>query len=167
MVTYGRLNVCTETNVPVQINNTNEGIEKGLVYAKPIQVDNTQKSIAPKRQLPNIVLFKQLNSQQSAITTNTLKFGFNLTGVITGITSLLVGLGVKGLTFNQSLLLELLGSGLLSFCSVQCVKCLVRIACPLDGEEALIPDTEEHQNIESPVQESIQEEPKMKLELRR
>lgn len=160
MVTYGRLNVSTNTAGEIPAISTDD---ENIIYAEPISVNNMQNTAVSKKQLPNIVLFKELNNQQSAVTKNTLKFGFNLTGVVAGITSLLTGLGVKGLTVNQSLLLELLGAGLLSFCAVKCVKCLVRIACPLDGKEALIPDCEEPKKIEA----SIQEEPLKKLELRR
>lgn len=167
MITYGRLDASTKLASAIPVISTNEENDCSLVYAKPIPGNNMQETIVPKKQLPNIVLFKELNNQQSAVTTNTLKFGFSLTGVVAGITTLLTGLGVKGLTVNQSLLLELLGAGLLSFCAVKCVKCLVRIACPLDGKEALIPDSEDIKTIEAPMQGSIQEEPPMRLELRR
>lgn len=149
--------ICDESEWQ-ELNNNEEK------YSRVASANDILKSTVPKKQLPNIVLYKQFNSQQSAILTNTVIYGMNFAGVVLGITSLLAGLGIEGLTINQSYILELAGAGLLSFCTVKCIKCMVKIGCPLDGKEALIPDTEE------PITNSdtkIKKETPIKLELTR
>lgn len=132
-----------------------------------IPVVNNNNLIVKKSKKEYKIWNKPLNEKQSEVSTNTIIFGINCTGTTLGLTSMLLGFGLKGLTINQSKILEYIGAGLFSFCAVKCVKCLVRIGCPLDGKPPLVDDDEEIVLENDNESKSIIEESPMKLEMKR